>query len=287
MKVKRFSLIIFLPAMMITGCTTATMSSGGPRMEDVLNQPYNGPKARIAVARFENKVEGNMMMSFQREMARIMLQAQAAMAEALKNMNKQQGGAGANTAWLSAWTSFSDPISTGVKEMLISELVSCNRFLVYERENIADILAEQQLANSNLINPKTNIQQGKLEGVELYIYGALTEFEAEQQGGEIGIPIPAFGTTFDANLAYKSAQVGMDLRIVDTRTGRIVATTTVKGNATDVRLGGQERTLSGNLPKVLQGYKNTPIEAAIRKMLRAAVGYVITKTPADYYHYEK
>ncbi|MBN2199844.1 MAG: hypothetical protein JW747_08365 [Candidatus Aminicenantes bacterium] len=36
--------------------------------------------------------------------------------------------------------------------MIVSALVSCDRFLVYERENIGDILTEQELAASAAVN---------------------------------------------------------------------------------------------------------------------------------------
>jgi len=277
---------LVLAAFLAAGCTAGRVTNGGPRIEDVQKESAVGLKARIAVARFENKVEGNMWMSFQRQIAQIMVQAQAAMAQAMQNMNKQQGGTGTQPpAWANSWKDFSDPISGGIKDMLTTELVSCNKFIVYERENLSDIMAEQQLSGTGAA--KTKIPEGQLEGVELFIYGALTEFDATNQGGEVTIPIPAFGKTFDANIGYKKAAVGMDLRIVDTRTGRIVAVTSVKGSATDVRLGGQERENWGNLPTTLEGYKNTPVEAAIRKMLKEAVKYIITKTPKEYYHYDK
>ncbi len=276
-----------LSVLALARCTTTSVSGGAAGIKDVMDTPYDGPKARVAVVRFENKVSGNMWMNFQRDMARIMMQAQVAMAEAMKNLNKDQRGqyqAGLNS--LQAMASYQDPISTGVKDMMVSELVACNRFLVYERENVGDILAEQELSAA-AGKPGAKIPQGQLEGVELYIYGALTEFEAEKEGGGLTIPIPAFGTTFDTDLRYKTASVGMDIRIVDTRTGRIVAVTTVKGSATNVGFGAREKTDSDSLPKSLEGYRNTPVEAAMRKMLRSAVNFIITKTPQDYYHFQK
>jgi len=286
MKIRKTCLLLSLAglAFLLAGCTTGYVTQGGPRMQDVLNEAYNGPKARVAVARFENKVEGNMWMSFQRDMARLMVQAQQAIAEAMRNMNRQQAGA-QQPAWVNAWGNFSDPISSGIKEMLTSELVSCNRFIVYERENLDDIMAEQRLSNSAAASQKAKIPVGQLEGVELFVYGALTEFEATKEGGEITVPIPILGHTVDANLGYNRAEVAMDLRIVDTRTGRIVAVTTVKGSSTNVRLGGSDT--SSSLPTTLQGYKNTPVEAACRKMIREAVKYIVTRTPKDYYHFEK
>lgn len=99
--------------------------------------------------------------------------------------------------------------------------------------------------------------------------------------------LPAFGTTIDTDLRYKTAKIGMDLRIVDTRTGGIAAVTTVEGTATNVGFGAREKTSWGTLLKSLEGYSNTPVEAAMRKMLRAAVNCFITKTPQDSYRYEK
>jgi len=269
-------------ALWLSGCTAGYVTQGGPAMQDVMGQAYNGPKARIAVARFENKVEGNMLMSLQRQIAQVMAQAQRAMAEAMRNY--KQGGA-QQPAWLNSWANVSDPITSGIKDMLTSELVACNRFIVYERENLDDIMAEQQLSASKAANPKAQIPAGQLEGVELFIYGSLTEFEATKEGGEITVPIPILGQTVDANLGYNRAEVAMDLRIIDTRTGRIVSVATVKGSSTNFRLGGESATSS--LPTTLQGYKNTPVEAACRQMIKQAVKYVVTKTPKDYYHFEK
>jgi curli biogenesis system outer membrane secretion channel CsgG len=284
MKMRKSCLCLSLAglALLLAGCTTGYVAQGGPNIQDVQNQAYNGPRARIAVARFENKVQGNMWMDFQRQIAQALAQAQQAMAEAMRNYNRQ---AGAQQSWINAWGNTSDPISSGIKEMLTTELVACNRFIVYERENLPDILAEQQLSSSAAANAKAKIPAGQLEGVELFIYGALTEFEASKQGGEMTVPIPLFGQTVDANLGYNRSEVAMDLRIIDTRTGRIVAVTTVKGSATNVRLGGSS--VSSSLPTTLQGYQNTPVEAACRKMIREAVKYIVTRTPKEYYHFEK
>jgi curli biogenesis system outer membrane secretion channel CsgG len=277
-----------LAALVLAGgaCVSGRVTTGGPAIAEVQNQSAVGLKARVAVARFENKVEGNLGMSFQRQIAQIMMQAQAAMAQAMKELNKQQGGTGTQQpAWVNSWANSGDPISSGIKDMLTNELVSSNKFLVYERENLADIMAEQQLSSSGAA--KTKIPENQLEGVELFIYGALTEFDATGQGGEVTIPIPALGHTFDTTIGYTKAAAAMDLRIVDTRTGRIVGVTTVKGSATGVHLGSQDNAQWGSLPTTLEGYKNTPVEAALRKMIKEAVKAIVSKTPKEYYHYSK
>ncbi len=289
MRARAWGIGLLAVALTAGGCTTGRVTGGGPNIADAQKESAVGLKARVAVARFENKVEGNMWMSFQRQMAQLMVQAQAAMAQAMRNLDKQQGGAAApqTPAWVNTWANYSDPISGGVKDMLTSELVACEKFIIYERENLGDIMAEQQLSSSAAANPKTKIAAGQLEGVELFVYGSLTEFDATSDAGEVTVPIPAFGKTFDANIGYKKARGAMDLRIVDTRTGRIVAVTTVKGSSTSMRLGGYSQESGTSLPTTLQGYSNTPVEAALRKMVKEAVKYIIKKTPQEYYHYDK
>jgi len=289
MNVRIWRILILAVCLAAWGCASGRVTTGGPNIGDVQKESAVGLKARVAVARFENKVEGNMWMSFQRQMAQLMAQAQVAVAQAMKKLNNPQAGGTPDPqqAWLSSWTSSGDPISGGVKDMLTTELVASEKFLVYERENLGDILAEQQLSNSAAANPKAKIPAGQLEGVELLIYGSLTEFDATSDSGEVTIPIPAFGKTFDANIGYKKSKVAMDLRIIDTRTGRIVSVATVKGSATSMRLGGQSEENWSRLPTTLAGYANTPVEAALRKMIKEAIKTIIKKTPKEYYHYDK
>jgi hypothetical protein len=81
--------------------------------------------------------------------------------------------------------------------------------------------------------------------------------------------------------------MAIDLRLVDTRTSRILAATTVEGKSTDygaifgaVIGGGTTR-----MPIGLGGWKNTPMEKAIRVCIKRAVDFVVSRTPPQYYHY--
>ena len=80
----------------------------------------------------------------------------------------------------------------------------------------------------------------------------------------------------------------MEIRLVDARTSRVVAVTTVEGRATSVSASGAKPSSSpddsGPLPASFSAFKNTPVEAAFRKMVNAAVQYLVTKTPENYFH---
>lgn len=81
--------------------------------------------------------------------------------------------------------------------------------------------------------------------------------------------------------------MAIDLRLIDARTSRIVAATSVEGEATDVNLGGLIGGYggSGALAGGLSGWKNTPTEKALRVCIKEAVNFVVSKTPPNYYHY--
>ncbi len=270
-KVLIFSLLPLV--VYFVGCATSSVTTSGPQVADVLSQPYNGPRARIAVGRIENRVSGDPMMEFKRRMAilsaRLMSQLSRTMRQATGERYPED-----SRRWLSLWASYQDPIGAGVKDMLITELVNCNRFLVYERQDLDMVLFEQDINRMNQ----------SLEGVDLIVFGAITEFSAESQGGEISVPLPVLSDQY-GNVKYKRAHVAMDLRLVDVRTGRIVSVISVRGSASKIAFGSEDT--GSSLPTVFYGYKNTPVAAALRKMVRAAVRELILKIPPDYYRYRQ
>ena len=158
-----------------------------------------------------------------------------------------------------AVTSFTDKtakgyyqIGDGLADMLTTALFHTNRFIVLERQQLGEVLQEQDLAAEGRIKPGTEARTGEIEGAELFISGAVTEFEPNASGAGAGI----------------------------------LAATTVEGTATDIgglaafRIGGG----SSELGVGLGGYKNTPMEKAIRIAIQEAVNYIAAQTPAQYYH---
>jgi len=217
-------------------------------MDQIQAEAYNGPKARIAVLDFENK-------------------------------------AGASYGAL----------GNGMSDMLATELLNTNRYIVLERQKLAGVLAEQDLARMGRIQPGTGAATGQVEGAELLVTGAITAFEPDYQGGGIGIgggSISRHGRHGDfggIGLGVKQSYVALDLRVIDTRTSRIVAATTVTGKTSDFGIGvggggwGRHSMMGGSLGV----FKNTPMEKAVRQCLAAAIAFVVSRTPANYYHFDE
>ena len=241
-----------LAALMLTGCpatgtTTNVRDSSSRSMADVAAEPYNGPKARIAVARFDNKT----------------------------------------AASVANW--YSPSIGDGMADMLTTALVNSGRFIVLERDALDSVLTEQDLGASGRVRSDTAAAIGEIEGAELLVVAAVTEFAANSGGttgsiggGDIGRVLGALAG------GSRSAHMAIDLRVVDATTSRVLAATSVEGEASDFNLGGALAGYTGSysLGGSLSSWKNTPREKALRQVIGAAVEYVISVTPESMMRYD-
>ncbi len=244
-------LILMSLPWLLTGCptgagtTTNVRESSGRSMAEVQAEHYNGPKARIAVARFDNK-----------------------------------------TADSQNW--YSPQIGDGMADMLTTALVNSGRYIVLERGAIDDVLGEQDLGASGRVRSDTAAAIGEIEGAELLVVAAVTEFgdsggmQGSVGGGKWGRALGAIAG------GTRSAHMAIDLRVVDATTSRILAATSVEGEAKDFNIGGALAGYTGSvgLGGSLSSWKNTPREKALREVIEAAVDYVISVTPPAMMRYD-
>ena len=199
-------------------------------MESYQFEPYNGPKARVAVVRFEDKT-----------------------------------GLGQQPWWNP------DEIGDGMADMLTTALMASNRYIVLDRD------VQDAIANERGIAGAT----GQIEAAELLFVGAVTEFKPNSGGigaGRVSRGLAIFG-------GLKKSHVAIDVRVVEVRTSRVLAATSVKGEARD--LGALLGDVFGSTLGVLGAFSNTPMEQAVRVAIIKAVDDIIRKTPAEFFHYEE
>ncbi len=317
-----FICILFI---LLAGCVSgSTKNTQGPSVTQAQKVSALGPKARIVVAQFINNTAG-----YEAQMNRVMLQAQAAMPDTnammayqqkmmdyqaqlmlyqarLNEVGSKQAGpppkapAFPKTSTSPYMKSVSDPVAGGVRDMMINSLFNSNRFIVLERQAISEIAWEQEFSQSSRAGEKTAVPLGDIEGAELLLIGSINTLEAKESGGEIGgivssvisefAGVPYAEETVDTDLSWDSAKTAMEIRLVDARTSRIVAATTVEGSSTSMGFGASQTDYTynaGSLPKGFSMYHNTPVEDALRKMVDEAVKFLSIKIPASYYHYTK
>jgi curli biogenesis system outer membrane secretion channel CsgG len=239
-----FAVIIWLGSCAPTAQVT---SSGGPSIAEAQAERYDGPKARLAVGEFQDKTAKG----------------------------------GWTGGWLGMFGMNFKQIGDGMQDMLTTALFNTNRFIVLEREQLGEVLKEQDLAASGRIKKGTEAPTGEIYGAELLITAAVTEFEGGAKG--VGGGTKVLGVTVGGGV--KKAHIAIDIRIIDTKTSQIVAATSVEGSATNIALGGLTN-IGGSLPVALGGFSKTPTEKAIRVCIQKAVEYIVSQTPADYYRYK-
>lgn len=233
--------VISLALTGLTACATAKVtSSGGQDMASAQLAAYNGPKARIAVADFEDKMSSSGQ--YRAEYGR------------------------------------------GMSDMLTNALFQSNRYIVLEREKLEAVLAEQNLGASGRVKKNTAAAIGEIEGAELMVTAAITGFDPGAAGGGGGLAgIPGANLLGAVAGSFKKAHVAMDLRVIDTRTARVLAATSVDGTAT--AFGAGAFGLGGAMSGGLGGFSKTPMETAIRKMITEAVNFIVTQTPQEFYRF--
>ena len=245
-----FCVLSFFCLTIVTGCVTSsgtkatvTSGQGGPSIQEAQMVAYDGPKARVAVAKFTNKAASS-------------------------------GG---------GW--FTPALGNGMADQMTTALFNTNRYIVLERESLGTVLSEQDLGASGRIKKGTEAQIGEIEGAELLIVGAITEFSGHSSGGSGALDALGLGILGNIAGGFKKAHMAIDIRVIDAKTSRILAATSVEGEATDVDLGGG---LAGSaLSAGLGGWKNTPMEKALRICINKAVDFIVTKTPEKYYRHGK
>ncbi|PCI64092.1 MAG: hypothetical protein COB37_02730 [Kordiimonadales bacterium] len=104
------------------------------------------------------------------------------------------------------------------RTMLETQIIKTNKFKVIERARLAEILQEQGLGASGIIDGADEI--GGIEGVDYLIYGSITKFGESKSG----VAVRGFGS------GGTRVEMAIDLRIVDTQTGEVRLAETVENS---------------------------------------------------------
>lgn len=323
---KNYRFLIFLPVLVFLGCATASVKdTKGPSIAQVQAVSPVGPKARIAVAPIENYTQSTEVLekyypdAYKAYMEKLLRQTMAEdqsrsdrhaqwMAyykemsiwlAKVEQVGKEKAGPPPpkpETLQSSPYGyALEDPVATGVRQMLTTALFNSGKYIVLERKAIDLVNWEQEFSRSDKVKAATRIPKGQLEGVEFLILGSLTAFEPKESGGSgvSDIVVPIFGKKHrpvktETGATWETAYVAMDLRVVDTRTARVVSAMAVEGRSLDAWLGtskAQYTSDAGPIPAGIAVFQKTPVEEALRKMVDKAVEFLMTKTPDQYYHY--
>lgn len=169
-------------------------------------------------------------------------------------------------------------IGGGLSAMLTTALAESGRFIVVERAQLRQITTEQELKASGVSNPETGPELGKLAGVQFLIFGAVTEFGADDRGGGFSFGGARGGSNpLSAALSSQSASgaVALDVRIVDASTGQVTEVYKVKepleSSGFDLSLGAKGMSLGSNQ------FLRTPLGEAVRRAITQVVDKLVAE----------
>ncbi|HYC91141.1 MAG TPA: CsgG/HfaB family protein [Thermoanaerobaculia bacterium] len=143
-------------------------------------------------------------------------------------------------------------------DMLTNELQATGKFKLVEREKLAAVMDEQDLADSGRIKKGTGAKIGKLTGAQYIVTGSLSAYEEDVQGTGGGLSFRGISVGGKKESAY----LAVDLRVIDTTTGEVEFVRTVEGRSSGggLNVGLYRGGFGGNLSK----HEKTPAGKAIR-----------------------
>jgi curli biogenesis system outer membrane secretion channel CsgG len=137
------------------------------------------------------------------------------------------------------WWDDNTDIGKGIADLIVDAMLEDGSFRVFERKKLANVLGEQDLANSNRADPDAKMvaKLGKVAGVKYLVTGSITKFGTEDSkkgvgGGGFGGGKFGLG---GVGMSKGKATVAITVRIIDTSTSEIMLS--AKGEAVSSRSG--------------------------------------------------
>lgn len=115
-------------------------------------------------------------------------------------------------------------IGAGIADMLVTELVKEGTYTVVERKRLQQAIDEQKMNQADQFDPKVATEIGKLLGVDAIVIGSVTQFGIEKTTtGTLDAAGQTYGGVSGLKTHVQKAVVGIDARLIDTKTGVVLA----------------------------------------------------------------
>ena len=152
--------------------------------------------------------------------------------------------------------------------LLSNELAATGSFDVVERDKIQAVLEEQNLMASGRAELSDAAQLGKLTGAKYLVMGTVSSYEEDVKKDGGGLSFGGISVGGKSASAY----VAIDIRVVDTTTGRIAHVRTIEGSSKSKgsRLGVSKWGVGGDFASE----QNTPAGKAVRAAVVMVADYL-------------
>ena len=151
---------------------------------------------------------------------------------------------------------------TGIADMLATALVKSGKFIVIERKDLDKVLEEQRLGASGVITAETAPAMGKVLGVDMIVVGSVSELGTKKS--DIGGGTSLFGV----GLSSKGARAVVDIRLVNTTTGEIMAAESEEGTESSLGFSGRYEDINFS---DMNAWDDTDLGKAAREAINGCV----------------
>ncbi len=162
-------------------------------------------------------------------------------------------------------------LGTGLADMLTTSLVKSERFTVVERQQVADVIQEQDFGGTGRTREAGANKIGKMLNAQVLVRGSVTEFEEKSSGGGGGIGFAGISLGSSSSTSH----LALNIRLQDVTTGEILDSVRVEGNATDSAMGLSAAVMGAGLNTA--SYLKTPTGKAAQQAIDQAVAFIIQK----------
>jgi curli biogenesis system outer membrane secretion channel CsgG len=111
-------------------------------------------------------------------------------------------------------------LGSSASDILTTELFKTKAFIIIERGKLDEILKEQRLGATGVVNPATAAQAGKVLGLNAIVTGSISEFGIKTEAVDYGI----------YKKKVQMADCSVDIRVVDATTGQLLYADSGKGH---------------------------------------------------------
>jgi hypothetical protein len=152
--------------------------------------------------------------------------------------------------------------------MLESALFDTGRFVLVEREQLKDVIAEQDLvASGRTATAKKVAETGKIRPARYLATATVTTLEDAASGGDGGVRIGSF----NVGLGGKKAEITIIAKLIDTTTGEIVAKERITGKPGAI--SGRVAYSGGDFGANLGAFTKTPLGEAAQDAINQAAKF--------------
>ncbi|MFW6001407.1 MAG: CsgG/HfaB family protein [Halanaerobium sp.] len=133
-------------------------------------------------------------------------------------------------------------VTQGATDMMITALKRSRQFKVLDRTNFGDFMNEQNLKTNERLAFDQGPDIGEMTGANYIIEGSITEYQVDRSTGGVGLNIGGVG----GNREYAKATTAVDIRLLDSTTGEVIWSESLKGEIEGKKVGLQAFSFMGN-----------------------------------------